>query len=118
MAQEFLFDKGRAAPQALLEMATLLHGIMLSLHDLQGLALQSVIAKVPATIKSVSSLAERYVPTAKLNDLVCCDRALLRDVKGFPSPSRTRGGFESTPIGLWSLRCCPAVPLLFLEQDL
>lgn len=46
LAQEFLSDKERVAPRALLETAVFLHGIVLSLQGLQGAALQGVIAKV------------------------------------------------------------------------
>lgn len=46
MAQEFLADEARVAPRALLETAVDLHGIVLSLQGLQGIALQGVIAKV------------------------------------------------------------------------
>lgn len=46
LAHEFLVDKERAAPRALLDTAVYLHEIMLSLQGLQGIALQNVIAKV------------------------------------------------------------------------
>ena len=46
LALEFVSGKKRAAPRALLETAAYLHGIVLSLQGLQGIALQNVIAKV------------------------------------------------------------------------
>jgi len=43
LAHEFLVDKDRAAPRALLDTAVYLHEIMLSLQGLQGIALQNVM---------------------------------------------------------------------------
>ncbi|CAM9609122.1 unnamed protein product, partial [Hapterophycus canaliculatus] len=49
LAQEFLSDKDRVAPRALVDTAVCLHDILLSLQGLQGEALQGVIAKVCET---------------------------------------------------------------------
>ncbi|CAN0076673.1 unnamed protein product, partial [Ectocarpus sp. 12 AP-2014] len=46
LAHEFLADKERVAPRALVETAVYLHDIVLSLQGLQGEALRRVIAKV------------------------------------------------------------------------
>lgn len=46
LAFEFLADKDRVAPRALMDTAVYLHEIILSLQGLQGIALQTVITKV------------------------------------------------------------------------
>ncbi|CAM9531234.1 unnamed protein product [Ectocarpus fasciculatus] len=46
LAHQFLADKERVAPRALVDTAVYLHDIVLSLQGLQGEALRSVIAKV------------------------------------------------------------------------
>lgn len=46
LAFEFLADKERVAPRALMDTAVYLHDIILSLQGLQGIALQTAIAKV------------------------------------------------------------------------
>lgn len=46
LASEFLADKDRVAPRALMDTAVYLHEILLSLQGLQGIALQTAIAKV------------------------------------------------------------------------
>lgn len=46
LALEFLADKDRVAPRALVDTAVYLHEVILSLEGLQGIALQTAIAKV------------------------------------------------------------------------
>lgn len=53
LALEFLADKDRVAPRALMDTAVYLHEIILSLQGLQGIALQTAIAKVMGPVRVI-----------------------------------------------------------------
>lgn len=61
LAHEFLADKERVAPRALVETAVYLHDIVLSLQGLQGEALRRVIAKVNGPAVATTAVLWNYV---------------------------------------------------------